>query len=115
MAIKRYETNTRKSNNIDYRNNSYRGIDKTRNNLKLQLRATLKTNDMDGSFMSGAFNGLIRFLIIAILVICLIVFFITRFFYSNKEIKVDQKLQPERIELVIKDNKIDTLYVYKIK
>ena len=34
--------------------------------------------------------------------------------FSSDEIVVKERLEPVRVELIIEDNKVDTVYIYKI-
>ena len=57
----------------------------------------------DGGIGCGIFIGIICFIILGIAIGVI---------SSNKEIISETKIIPE-IKLIIKDNKVDTLYVYK--
>ena len=67
--------------------------------------------------ISKGLNELLIFLFIAGILIGLSFWGIFSFLdhqFSDKNLKVSKPLIP-KIELVIKNNKVDTLYVYKIK
>lgn len=57
--------------------------------------------------------GVIIYLLVMFLVISVIgmVFFLVTVF-SNKKLKSSERIEPE-IELIIKDNKVDTVFIYK--
>jgi len=61
----------------------------------------------------GLFEVLIGMGIIIGLIVCGIIWLLMVIF-SDNEIKLETKMKYDRIELTIKDNKIDTLYVYDI-
>ena len=61
----------------------------------------------------GLFEVLIGMGIIIGLIVCGIIWLLMVIF-SDNEIKLETEMKYDRIELTIKENKIDTLYVYDI-
>jgi len=66
-----------------------------------------------GNMFKGLFEVLIGMGIIIGLIVCGIIWLLMVIF-SDNEIKLETKMKYDRIELTIKENKIDTLYVYDI-
>jgi len=67
----------------------------------------------------GMFNGVGEMLIAGLvaIVLCIVIglYSIIDFFWIPETYKFKEPLKPNRIELVIENNKVDTLYVYKLK
>ena len=68
---------------------------------------------MGGDMFNGLFTALVGFGVIVTLVVGIIVWGIV-IFISDDEIKTKKPIQYDRMELVIDNNKIDTLYVYDL-
>jgi len=66
-----------------------------------------------GNMFKGLFEVLIGMGIIIGLIVCGIIWLLMVIF-SDNEIKLETEMKYDRIELTIKENKIDTLYVYDI-
>ena len=66
---------------------------------------------MDG-IGAHIFSGLLTIGLVILGIAVLLTGGVTWFFSSSDSIKSDRPIKPE-IELVIKDNRVDTLYVYK--
>lgn len=60
----------------------------------------------------GNITGAIVFLCVASALISLGVFVLVDYFFFDDAIRVSEPIIPE-IELIITDNKVDTLYIYK--
>lgn len=64
--------------------------------------------------MNGLVEGLIGIGVVITIIICGFIW-LGIWLFSSDEIKVKEPLKPIRVELVIeKNNKIDSVYVYKI-
>ena len=62
----------------------------------------------------GLAKGLITFVIACVMLSSVITFGIVKLIQKS-EIITTTPLKPDRIEIIKTDNKVDTLYIYKIK
>jgi len=67
---------------------------------------------MDGSIAKGLGTAILILLIIVGGIAGLGAFFIGKRIYKTDSIKSDKPINPE-LQLIIKDNKVDTLFIYR--